>query len=45
MIINVQMSETNQSFVAQLTNNDCDFKVDFTIDDMAIRATFKEEVS
>lgn len=45
MIVNVQMSESNQSFVAQLTNNECNFKVDFTIDDMSIHATFKEEVS
>lgn len=45
MIINVQMSETNQSFVAQLNANDCDFKVNFTTDDMLIPTTFKEEVS
>lgn len=45
MIVNVQMSESNQSFVAQLIGNDCDFKVDFKIDDMLIHATVKEEVS
>lgn len=45
MIVNVQMFETNQSFVAQLTGNDCDFKVDFTIVDMLIPAIFEEEVS
>ena len=44
MIINAQMFETNQSFTAQLTGNDCDFKVDFAIDDMLIHATFKDEV-
>ena len=45
MIVKVQMFETDQSFVAQLTGSDCDFKVDFAIDDMQIHATVKEEVS
>lgn len=45
MITNVQMFETNQSFTAQLIGTDCDFKVDFTIDDMLIHTTFKDEVS
>ena len=45
MIINVQMFETNQAFISQFICNDCDFKVDFTIDDMLIPVTFKEEVS
>ena len=45
MDINVQMFETNHSFIAKLTGNDYDFKVRFTIDDMSIPATFKEEVS
>ena len=45
MIINVQMFETNQAFTSQFICNDCDFKVDFTIDDMLIHTALKEEVS
>ena len=45
MNVNVQMSETNQSFVAQFTGSDCGFKAILTIDDMQIPTTFKEEVS
>lgn len=45
MIVNAQMFETNQSFTAQLIGNDCDFKVDFTIVDMLMCVTFKDEVS
>lgn len=45
MNVNVQMSETNQLFVAQLNVNDRDFKVIFTLNDMLIHTAFKEEVS
>lgn len=45
MNVKVQMCESNQSFVAQLTSNDCDFKVDFAIVDMLIPVVFEEEAS
>ena len=45
MIIEVRMFETNQSFTAQPIDNDRCLKVDFTMADMLIPTTFKEEAS